>query len=137
MDDEIRQINNLNPGNKLCYQKTATNCGVDCITLLWHHQCVQMDQKTKNFNQLKANPQQEEELVQYVISLTEHHFPPTREMIKNLVCGIDKVDVSKTCVILTWLAVNNNHLSLFKAPINLPFVSLHHHLHHHLVPYFN
>ncbi|KAF2622326.1 hypothetical protein BU25DRAFT_311006, partial [Macroventuria anomochaeta] len=98
INDAIRQINNLNLGNKLCYQKIATNHGVDRTTLSQHHRGVQMDQKTKNLNQLKVNPQQEEELVQYVISLTERHFPPTREMIKNFVRGIAKVNVSETWV---------------------------------------
>jgi hypothetical protein len=98
INDAIKQIDKLKPGNKLCYQSIADNHGVDCTTLSRRHQGVQTPIATKNINQLKVNLHQEEELVQYIVDLTECHLPPTREMIKNFAHGIAKVDVSETWV---------------------------------------
>jgi hypothetical protein len=95
INDAIKQINKSKPGNKLCYQNIADNHGIDCTTLSRHHQGVQAPITTKN---IKVNLHQEEELVQYIVDLTERHLPPTREMIKNFAHGIAKVDVSETWV---------------------------------------
>jgi hypothetical protein len=98
INDAINQINKLKHGDKLCYQNIADNHGVDRRTLSRHHRGVQAPIATKNINQLKVNLHQEEELVQYIVDLTERHLPPTREMIKNFAHGIAKVDVSETWV---------------------------------------
>ncbi|KAF2625777.1 hypothetical protein BU25DRAFT_315508, partial [Macroventuria anomochaeta] len=98
INDAIKQIDNLEPGERVIYTRVAKNHGVNCTTLSHHAQGVQMDCNTKNSNQAKLMPPQEHELVQYVIGLTERHLPPTREMIKNFVLGIAKVDVSESWV---------------------------------------
>jgi hypothetical protein len=52
----------------------------------------------KNINQQRLTPQQEEELVTYIVGLIERRLPPTREMIANFVLGIGKIEVSETWI---------------------------------------
>ncbi|KAF2628503.1 hypothetical protein BU25DRAFT_420967 [Macroventuria anomochaeta] len=98
INDAIKQIDNLEPREQVIYTRVAKNHGVNRTTLSHHAQGVQMDRNTKNSNQAKLMPPQEHELVQYIIGLTERRLPPTREMIKNFVLGIAKVDVSESWV---------------------------------------
>jgi hypothetical protein len=94
INDALKQIDNLKPGEKLSYSKIAENSRCSRSTLARHHQGLQADRDTKRLNQLKVSPQQENELVQYIIGLTERASPPTRQMIINFVRGLAKVEVS-------------------------------------------
>jgi hypothetical protein len=94
INDALRQIDNLKPGEKISYSKIADNSRCSRSTLARHHQGLQADRDTKILNQLKVSPQQENELVQYIIRLTERSSPPTRDMIINFVRGLAKAEVS-------------------------------------------
>jgi hypothetical protein len=94
INDALQQIAKLRPGEKICYTRIAKDARCDPVTLARHHQGVQADRDTKNLNQLKVSPQQETELVQYIIGLTERSSPPTRQMIINFVRGLAKIEVS-------------------------------------------
>jgi hypothetical protein len=98
INDTLRQINRLKPGEKICYTRIAKNARCDPVTLTRHHKGLQADRDTKILNQLKVSPQQENELVQYIIRLTERSYPPTRDMIINFVRGLAKAEVSQTWV---------------------------------------
>jgi hypothetical protein len=98
INDALQQIAKLRPGEKICYTRIAKDARCDPVTLARHHQGVQADRDTKNLNQLKVSPQQETELVQYIIGLTERSSPPTRQMIINFVRGLAKIEVSQTWV---------------------------------------
>jgi hypothetical protein len=98
INDALQQIAKLRPGEKICYTRIAKDARCDPVTLARHHRGVQADRDTKNLNQLKVSPQQETELVQYIIGLTERSSPPTRQMIINFVRGLAKIEVSQTWV---------------------------------------
>jgi hypothetical protein len=83
---------------------------------------VQADRDTKNLRQLKVTPQQENELVQYIIRLTERSSPPTRQMIINLVRGLAKVKVSQT-----WITrFLQRHRDVLTNPYTNPMASVRH-----------
>lgn len=96
--DALRQIDNMNPREKVVYSKIAKDEGVSASTLSRRHRGVQSDITTKNLRQRKVTPQQEEELVQYTIGLTERHSEPTRATIINFVRELADVEVSQTWV---------------------------------------
>ena len=96
INDALQQIDNLKPNEKISYRRTAKNARCDRTTLSRRHRGVQVDVNTKNVRQRKVTPQQEDNLVQYIIGLTERHFPPTREIIRNVVRRMAHVKVSKT-----------------------------------------
>jgi hypothetical protein len=98
INDALSQINRLKPGEKICYTRIAKNARCDPVTLARHHKGVQADRDTKNLRQLKVTPQQEKELVQYIITLTDRSSPSTRQMIINFVRGLAKVEVSQTWI---------------------------------------
>jgi hypothetical protein len=98
INDALQQIANLKPGEKLSYRKIARDTRCNRLTLARRHQGLQADRDTKNLNQLKVSPQQEDELVRYIISPNERHSPPTRAMIIQFVRGLAKVEVSQTWV---------------------------------------
>jgi hypothetical protein len=106
INDALKQIDKLKPGDKLCYQKIADNHGVDRTTLSRHHRGIQASVASKNINQRKLTPQQEEELVTYIEELTERRLPPTRQMIGNFASKIAQNQVSKS-----WLTrfINHHH----------------------------
>lgn len=96
--DAIAAINSLKPGEKLVYRRIAAQYGCDPSTLARRHQGIQGTSTSKNINQQRLTPQQEEELVTYIVGLTERHLEPTREMIANFALGIGKIEVSETWV---------------------------------------
>ncbi|KAF1359985.1 hypothetical protein EJ07DRAFT_165631 [Lizonia empirigonia] len=98
INDALQQIDNLKPSEKISYRRMTKDARCDRTTLSRRHQGVQVDFNTKNVRQRKVTPQQEDDLVQYIIGLTERHSPPTREMIKNFVRGLAHVKVSETWV---------------------------------------
>ena len=104
IDDALAHIGSLKPGDKLCYQKIADECGVEheCgverLTLSRHHRAISQPPTTKNINQQKLNPQQEQELVKYIQGLTARHLLPTRDMIQNFASTIAKEPVSESWV---------------------------------------
>ncbi|EFQ95865.1 hypothetical protein PTT_04460 [Pyrenophora teres f. teres 0-1] len=98
INDALQRIDTLGSSEKISYCKIAKDARCDRSTLSRRHRGVQVDVTTKNVRQRKVTPQQEDDLVQYTIGLTERHFPPTREMIKNFVRGLAHVEVSETWV---------------------------------------
>jgi transposase-like protein len=94
--DAIAAINALKPGEKIQYAKVARKYGVDRMTLTRRHQGTQGTITEKNINQQRLTPQQEEELVTYIIGLTERHLEPTREIIANFALKIGKIKVLET-----------------------------------------
>jgi hypothetical protein len=122
INDALRQINRLKPGEKICYTRIAKNARCDPVMLVRHHKGVQADRDTKNLRQLKVTPQQENELVQYIIRLTERSSPPTRQMIINLVRGLAKVKVSQT-----WITrFLQRHRDVLTNPYTNPMASVRH-----------
>ena len=81
--EALEEIENLKPGETLVYQTIADKHGVNCTTLSRKHKQIQANRETKNANQQKLTPQQEDELVEYIEKLTARRLPPTREMIAN------------------------------------------------------
>jgi len=98
IDNALAEIDALEPGEKLCYQKIATRHGVDRSTLSRRHKQIQAPRATKDTNQQKLNPQQEEELVKYIEGLTARRLPPTRDMIRNFASTIAREPVSDSWV---------------------------------------
>ena len=96
INDALLQIAKLKPGEKVSYKKIAKNECCSRTTLSRRHQGKQVARATKNVNQQKITPQQEANLLQYIIGLTGRRFLPTRQLIKNFVRGIASVEVSKT-----------------------------------------
>jgi hypothetical protein len=89
INDALQQIDNLKFREKISYRRMAKYARCDRTTLSRRHRGVQVDINTKNVRQHKVTPQQ------YIVGLTERHFPPTREMIKNFVRGLAHVEVSE------------------------------------------
>jgi hypothetical protein len=94
----INEIESLNPGESFTYAEIARRHSVDRNTLSRNHRKVQSSRTTKRINQQKLNLQQEQELIQYIKTLTERHTPPTREMIQNFASTIAKEAVSESWV---------------------------------------
>ncbi|KAF1994961.1 hypothetical protein P154DRAFT_557001 [Amniculicola lignicola CBS 123094] len=86
----IDDIESLPPGETLSYTKTAAKYSVVQSTLIQRHKGITQPPEVKNSNQQKLTLQQEQELVQYIKSLTERHIPPTREIVQNFASAIAK-----------------------------------------------
>ena len=98
IDNALAHIGSLKPGDKLCYQTIADDYGVERSTLSRRHRAISQPPTTKNINQQKLDPQQEQELVKYIQGLTARHLSPTRDMIQNFASTIAKEPVSESWV---------------------------------------
>ena len=79
----IEEIESRGPEEGFSYKKIAAKYNIQRSTLSRRHQGLTSSNQTKKLNQTKLSPQQEDELVQYIKTLTERGLPPTREMIRN------------------------------------------------------
>jgi hypothetical protein len=78
IDEAIAAIESLGPGEQFTYQEYAEKYGCNSRTLARRHQGKQGTVAEKNTAQQRLTPQQEEELVTYIVGLTERRLPPTR-----------------------------------------------------------
>ncbi|KAF1940372.1 hypothetical protein EJ02DRAFT_406678, partial [Clathrospora elynae] len=98
IEDAIEAIKLQEPGEDFSYRKVAETYNINQTTLSRRHKHSQAPQTVKAVNQQKLNPQQEDELVQYIEGLTRRGLPPTREMIQNFASQIAKEDIGKSWV---------------------------------------
>lgn len=71
INDALRQIDNPKPSEKISYRRVAKDAWCDCSMLSRLHRGVRVDAITQNVRQRKVTPQQENDLVQYIIGLPE------------------------------------------------------------------
>jgi hypothetical protein len=98
IDAAIAAIESRELGDKTSYQKVAAIYGVSRSTLSRRHRGAQHPKEIKDSNQQALNPQQEDELVQYIEGLTRQGLPPTREMIINFASQVAHRQLSETWV---------------------------------------
>jgi hypothetical protein len=96
IEEAIGAIESRASEDDLVYQEYGDWFGVDRNTLARRHQGRQGSRTTKNFDQKKLTPQQEEELVLYIGDLTERGLPPTRAMIQNFASTVAHERVSES-----------------------------------------
>jgi transposase-like protein len=80
IEDALTEIASLGPEEEICYARIAQKHGVVQSTLSRQHQAITQSATTKNINQQKLTPQQEEELVQYI---QEHAITDLRRMFRT------------------------------------------------------
>jgi hypothetical protein len=83
IEEALAAIESLGEDEKFTYQKIADRYSVSRSTLSRRHRGVQRSIKEYAVDLQLLSPQQEEELMRYIIRLTEKGLPPTREMIQN------------------------------------------------------
>ena len=81
MEEALAAIESLGEGEKFTYQKIADTYVVNRSTLSRRYRQVQGTREEHAANMQILSPHQEEELVKYIIGLTERGLPPTKEMI--------------------------------------------------------
>ena len=68
---------------------------VQRVTLSRRHRRVQGTREAKSRDQIKLNPQQEYELVEYIKVLSKRDLAPTRDMVQNFAAGVAKEHVGE------------------------------------------
>ena len=109
IDDAIKAIESREPGEDFSYRKIAKIYNVNRTTLARRHKGLQASKIATAINQQKLNPQQEEELVKYIESLSKRGLPPTREMIQNFASQVAGEPVSDSWV-TRFINKNSIHL---------------------------
>jgi hypothetical protein len=99
MEDALAALESLGEGEKFCYQKITDRYGVNRSTLSRRHRGVQGSMKDHAINLQLLSPQQEEELMKYIIRLTERGLPPTKEMIQSFAHEVAKKEVGEEWVL--------------------------------------
>jgi hypothetical protein len=99
MDDALAALESMSEGEKFCYQKIADRYGVNRSTLSRRHRGVQGSMTDHAINLQLLSPQQEEELVKYIIGLKERGLPPTKEMIQSFARAVVKKEVGEGWVL--------------------------------------
>ena len=94
LEAALLAIESLEPGESINYSKIAREYSVERSTLRRRHQAKTQSPITKIINQRKLNPQQEKELISYIITLTQRGLLPTRVMIQNFAASIAKTSIS-------------------------------------------
>jgi hypothetical protein len=92
------EIENIPSGDEIPWQKIADKHGVVRSTLTRNVIGETRPQEDWTIAQRKLSPEQEEELVKYIINLTEHHLPPTRQMTANFASEIAQNTISNSWV---------------------------------------
>ncbi|KAF2621504.1 hypothetical protein BU25DRAFT_304057, partial [Macroventuria anomochaeta] len=80
------------------HQEVANQTGLLCSMLLRNDQGVTAPRAEADLQQHKLTLQQERELCEYIEVLTEHHLPPTRQMVQNFAAEMAHESVSDTWV---------------------------------------
>ena len=96
MDEAIAALDAHDGEADYSYRKVATRFNIPRSSLMEKHHGHTNSNATKSLNQRKINPQQEEELVQYILGLTSKGLPPTRAMIQNFASVVAKQEVGKS-----------------------------------------
>lgn len=109
IEDALAAIELLEPGESPNYTKIADEYGVVRSTLTRRHQGVTQPYAAKATKQQKLNPQQEQELVEYIEGLSRQRIPPTREMVRNFASAVATKPVSKSWV-TRFINKHNIHL---------------------------
>ena len=90
----LAAIESLGPGESINYTAIAKKYGVERSTLSRRHRARTHARVDEGINRRKLSPQQEKELVSYIIRLTQRGLPPTRAMIQNFAASIARTSVS-------------------------------------------
>jgi hypothetical protein len=90
MEAALASIESLDEGGHFKYTNVAKIYNMDRSTLSQRHRKVQAPKAEQAINQQLLSPHQEEELVQYIIRLTERGLSPTREMTTNFARKVEK-----------------------------------------------
>jgi hypothetical protein len=88
INDARAEIEDIPSGDEILWQRIAEKHRVVCSILTRNMMGETRLQEDWTIAQRKLDPEQEEELVKYVISLTERYLPSTRQMIANLASEI-------------------------------------------------
>jgi hypothetical protein len=91
----IEENESQEPGEQLPVQEAADNHGVWRSTMQRRMAGQTVPQTEHTTNTKKLSPQQEDELVLYVKSLTARRLPPTRAMIQNFASKVAREQVSE------------------------------------------
>jgi hypothetical protein len=83
VQEAIEDIESRELGDEFSCRKVAIRCNVGRTTLSRRHQRKQATNTASGEAQRHLNPQQEQELVQYIERCTRRGLPPTREMLQN------------------------------------------------------
>jgi hypothetical protein len=98
MEEALAAIESLGEGEKFTYQKIADTYGVNRSTLSRRHRQVQGTREEHSANMQILSPHQEEELVKFIIGLTERGLLPTKDMIQGFARGVVKKEVGERWV---------------------------------------
>jgi hypothetical protein len=93
IEDAIRAIESLEPGEQFSYTKIAATYGCSRSALSQRQQGVSTSRSTKAQNQQALHPQQEQELLRYIERLTRQGLPPTRPMIRRFASSIARKEL--------------------------------------------
>jgi hypothetical protein len=88
------EVETIPSEDEIPWQRIADKHGVVRSTLTRNVTGETRPQEDWTIAQRKLNPRQEEELAKYIISLTERHLPPTRQMIANFASEIAQNTIS-------------------------------------------
>ena len=94
----IEYIESRELGEDISYTQVASQYGVNRSTLSRRHRRVTEPRNVKDSKQQKLSPQQELELVQYIVKLTKQGLPPTMEMISNFSSEVARQQLSESWV---------------------------------------
>jgi hypothetical protein len=95
IDEAVAAIESLDEGDHFTYTAMADQYGVSRTTLSRRHRQIQGSLEDMSINQQKLNPQQELELVQYIIRLTKRGLAPTRVMTQRFASQVAKEEVGE------------------------------------------
>ncbi|KAH6234950.1 hypothetical protein HBI42_020280 [Parastagonospora nodorum] len=98
IDEAIADLESRDPGEKFTLKEVAEKWGVDRSTLGRRWRRVTGPRSDGYAQQQAIDPQQELELVQYIIKLTKRGLPPTREMIRNFSSEVAHQQLSESWV---------------------------------------
>lgn len=96
--EAIEYLESHKAGDNFSYREVAKKFGVDRTTLSRRHKGSQHARTEEARERLLLNPQQELELVRYIVKCARRGLPPTREMVANFASAIAKWEVSESWV---------------------------------------
>jgi hypothetical protein len=89
----IEEIESREPGAYFSYSQVAKRYNIDRRTLARRHQG---QTQPRHLAHLSLHPQQEQELVQYIKTLTKRRTQPTRTIIRNFTLSLASREVSES-----------------------------------------
>jgi hypothetical protein len=93
MEEALAAIESLGRGKKFIYQEIADRYNVNRSILSRRHRGIQCSMKEYAVNKQLLSPHHEEELVKYIIGLTERGLLPTKEMIQSFASEVVKKEM--------------------------------------------